>query len=1249
MNAPSETVSMEVPPRSRVAGSAEKPVLPYPGLRAFRQNEAEYFCGRSQHRITLLTLLERSRFLAVLGASGSGKSSLVTAGLLPDIARGRLRQVPAGNHRVVSFSPGLNPFRAFARALGGALEAPADEIERLLRGSSAVGFARVLERYGERATPASLPESSSMPPGRSSPPRARAAEKSTSPTLIIVVDQFEELFRFAALERAEVERKDFLAARGGVPVVDGTHNEAQEFIDLLLQAVEQARWPVYVILTMRSDFLHRCETFDHLPGLISANQYLCPQLRLDQVEDAINVPAARSGASVAPELTNRILNDLSPETDQLPVLQHALARMWKLVADDRPVPTLQLDHYREVGGLADAINRHGEEMLLGLCGAPAPGDAAPPTKAIPGNLAPPAATVPVTSRVDVERFFRCLAEWDQAGALVRRPCRVGQIVAETDLPLKTVLAVADVFRATGNHWLRPLPESVPALVEDDAIDLVHESLLRKWAWLAEAMTHERERRDAFLRLGEAMVEARWCTPDDVGRGPGAGAAMALPSKGVSEHPGWRLMLRGSTLTRTQMMRYSKTLRKPYEPTEAAGRRYHHSWRLAKRFLWFAKRRSDLVTLSPAFILFLLVFAMLGIVARVQIQDAKTNAERDAKAQADSLVETANREKRETENRNAVQAEALRAEARTREAQEYAGQLALSQRQLEDLQKRLASYEHKETEVAVLSRQNPQVELLRQRFNDVVNDFVQKQGQNTKPPQTLFNAVSFSAASVSIPALDFLETGGQLQVFSGGSGPTIKLWTLAGSLQRELSGTPARAFVRIDASSLLAVGDRIAVLSEKPQGVEKESLDVKAGLLSPGERFVCARPISRGRTLFATDMGSLGWLGASSSAVRSPSVAVINSVRYLPAREWVLASGDDGSANLWDVGGPKPVLLDTWKADAPVRDAAFDASGAFALIPSGEKRIPLIRLAAGSGKPLSTGTVYWLPHKNPVIVGRFGPALAGKEPLVATADTGGQISLWAANPAGSAGSEQKPLSILSGHARQRDPDNRLKLAWAPDGSFLVSGDEKGLLLVWQKPAERSAGTDDEPPLVLPGPQGAVTALTVSPNSRFIANAGADGTVRVVPLQPTLTGPALTEFGGKDDTRMPAGSGLALFDEEDATKENYRYLFTPRSEGGPPGLTRRLKTEQFYLAARWDYTLISRSFLRSHKIRVRNPQAPDQVVWAQAVDWGPPAGSGAAVDLSPGLAQKLGLKNLDPVEITVDVLGTEDAAAGTPSTR
>ena len=128
----------------------------------------------------------------------------------------------------------------------------------------------------------------------------------------LLVDQFEELFRFA------MDQKD-----------DGRKNEAIEFVNIILALSQQRIIPFYVVITMRSDFIGDCAQFNDLPEAMNESQYLVPRLNRTELKTAIEGPAKLYGGKLNPALTSRLLNETVRLKDELPLLQHALMRMWE--------------------------------------------------------------------------------------------------------------------------------------------------------------------------------------------------------------------------------------------------------------------------------------------------------------------------------------------------------------------------------------------------------------------------------------------------------------------------------------------------------------------------------------------------------------------------------------------------------------------------------------------------------------------------------------------------------------------------------------------------------------------------------------------------------------------------------------------------------------------------------------------------------------------------------------------------------
>jgi Novel STAND NTPase 1 len=129
--------------------------------------------------------------------------------------------------------------------------------------------------------------------------------------LLVVVDQFEEIFRFK--KESSHERSE---------------DEAAAFVKLLLEASRDKTARVFVVITMRSDFLGDCAQFRDLPEAINDGQYLIPRLSREQMRQVIESPAKVHGAEISPALVTHLLNHIGDDQDQLPVLQHSLMRTW---------------------------------------------------------------------------------------------------------------------------------------------------------------------------------------------------------------------------------------------------------------------------------------------------------------------------------------------------------------------------------------------------------------------------------------------------------------------------------------------------------------------------------------------------------------------------------------------------------------------------------------------------------------------------------------------------------------------------------------------------------------------------------------------------------------------------------------------------------------------------------------------------------------------------------------------------------
>ncbi len=401
---------------------------PFPGLRPFRFEDHDYFFGRGDQIASLYRFFDHSRFITVVGSSGSGKSSLVRAGLLP-LLEEENHEAIGRTWNIVQMHPGDAPIGSLATAMAQSLF-PTDE-------AKIAAARRERMRFALRQSSFGIADAL----------RDVDVAAGAAGSMLIVVDQFEELFRYAA--RRQGIARDQSARR---------EEDATQFIQLLLGASRDRDYNIFVLLTMRSDFIGDCAGFRGLPETVSASQFLVPALTRDQREEAIVGPVRKAGATIEAALVEQLQNDAGDESDELPVLQHCLSRMWERAAGDQAAAGtgrsryLTLEHYRLVGGLAQALSRHADALLAELS----------------------------DKELAVEQTFRSLAEIDGEGRIVRRARLFSELCNETGLPPEDLRTVIERFRDEDCSFLTPSKLEVAELGDETRIDVGHEALLRRW-------------------------------------------------------------------------------------------------------------------------------------------------------------------------------------------------------------------------------------------------------------------------------------------------------------------------------------------------------------------------------------------------------------------------------------------------------------------------------------------------------------------------------------------------------------------------------------------------------------------------------------------------------------------------------------------------------------------------------------------------------------------------------------------------
>ena len=421
---------------------------PFIGLRPFGVGDADMFFGREAQVAKLLERLRDTRFLATVGASGCGKSSLVLAGLIPALQRGEINR--AGSYwRIATMRPGAAPTEALATAL-----------------------ART-QVLGEQAEDPSLPRAAILHGLQRGELglidlvyQARLREDEN---LLIVVDQFEELFRYTS---------------DADPAAHAS--EAAGFVKLLLTAAAWKDLPIYVAVTMRSDFIGDCARFRDLPEAVNDGLFLVPRLRRDEMQRAIEEPVLRKGEHVAPRLVSRLLNDIGSDSDELPVLEHALMRTWNAWEKDHaPGEPLDVRHYELIGEMSGALSKHANDLY--------------------DQLDPRLQQV-------TERLFRCLTARDAENRGIRRPTSFGVVRAITQAQPGDVEQLFRMYSAPGVSFLTA---SGPPSKDNAMLDISHESLMRLWDRLRAWVDDEAESGTTYAKLVDDATakRAHWINPE----------------------------------------------------------------------------------------------------------------------------------------------------------------------------------------------------------------------------------------------------------------------------------------------------------------------------------------------------------------------------------------------------------------------------------------------------------------------------------------------------------------------------------------------------------------------------------------------------------------------------------------------------------------------------------------------------------------------------------------------------------------
>jgi WD40 repeat protein len=280
---------------------------PYRGLSAFREEDSELFFGREQTIDELITAVSKKPLVAIVGASGSGKSSVVFAGLIPRL---KSKNTTIATPWIASFRPGKNPFQALAIAFASrSNNFSQQELEIKLTNDRSF-LTKLIDCF---------------------------VKQNLNKPVVLIIDQFEELYTLSLEE------------------------ERHPFLDILLQAVKNTA-NFTLVLTLRADFYGHAIAYRPFSDALQGAVYNLGAMNREELRLAIESPAKQMQIELEKGLTELLILEMEGQSGSLPLLEFALTQLWS--RQKSGILTYQV--YREIGGVGEAIANHAEAIYAGL-------------------------------------------------------------------------------------------------------------------------------------------------------------------------------------------------------------------------------------------------------------------------------------------------------------------------------------------------------------------------------------------------------------------------------------------------------------------------------------------------------------------------------------------------------------------------------------------------------------------------------------------------------------------------------------------------------------------------------------------------------------------------------------------------------------------------------------------------------------------------------------------------------------------
>lgn len=429
----------QVVEKVQIQVTTETAGCPFPGLRPFRYDETHLYYGQDAITQRVLSQLLQHKFVAVLGGAGVGKTSFINCGLKPYFATGIVGSTNTNWH-IIHTRPSNNPIRNLVNAITKEelIEGATDEshiqnhinYNILKRGKS--GLVELIKQY----------------------------EPDKNDKYLFIIDQFEDIFRF------KNQRNE-----------SGVADDAFEYVNVLVNAIQQSEVPIYLTIIVRSDFADDCLLFSSLSNLINKSNVLVPRLNRELIREVITGPLNASRLHLDNTLLLQILNDASNIEDLLPRLQHSMRRAWEswktLGTPEKP---LSLTEYEISGGLKNAINNHANQLYDSLSDE---------------------------DKDYCKKIFKALAEKGSENKGFTRPTSISELSGIAQTSVENVIRIVDTFRHPSAGFLLP---SDGELASETVVDLIHSSLLRTWSHMKTWVQEENISSQMYRQLSDSSAQ-----------------------------------------------------------------------------------------------------------------------------------------------------------------------------------------------------------------------------------------------------------------------------------------------------------------------------------------------------------------------------------------------------------------------------------------------------------------------------------------------------------------------------------------------------------------------------------------------------------------------------------------------------------------------------------------------------------------------------------------------------------------------